>query len=138
MENNLLHGAPLYYPSAKEWMWNYCIYLGPFTDSEGHNYDLGIHIREDKEPGSVLHASNASVYGNEPGNYLSGTLKEYGEWINEIHVEVVRRAKLLNLMSESKQPVIKQEMSGIMKNFAEDAIAEMSEDYYDDDEYPGL
>lgn len=134
MENNLLHGAPLYYPSAKTWMWNYCIYLGPFTDSRGKNYDLGIYINHD----SFIEYSNASVYGNEPGNYLSGELKEYGEWINEIHVEVVRRAKLLNLMSESKQPVIKQEMSGIMKNFAEDAIAEMSEDYYDDDEYPGL
>lgn len=134
MENNLLHGAPLYYPSAKTWMWNYCIYLGPFTDSRGKNYDLGIYINHH----SVFEYSNASVYGNEPGNYLSGELKEYGEWINEIHVEVVRRAKLLNLMSESKQPVIKQEMSGIMKNFAEDAIAEMSEDYYDDDEYPGL
>jgi hypothetical protein len=100
MENNLLHGAPLYYPSAKEWMWTYCIYLGPYTDSKGNNYDLGIYINHD----SFLEYSNATVYGNEPGNYLSGTLKEYGEWMNEIHIEVVRRAKLLNLMPTVVNP----------------------------------
>lgn len=133
MKNNLLHGAPLYYPSAKEWMWNYCIYLGPFTDVEGHNWDLGIHIREDKEPGSTLHASNASVYGDEPGNYMSGPLSMFTD---DIALEVVRRARLLNLLPEDKQPVKKQETSGIMKHFVEDAIAEMCD--YDEDNYPGL
>lgn len=28
----------LFYPSAVEWMWSYCTYLGPFTDSKGCNY----------------------------------------------------------------------------------------------------
>ena len=32
----------LYYPQAIDWMWNYCIYLGPWTDSDGTKYDMGI------------------------------------------------------------------------------------------------
>jgi hypothetical protein len=63
---NLLTNAPLFYPSAKEWMWDYCIYLGPFTDSKGNNYDLGIYLGLDSYPSAAI------VYGNEPGNYLSG------------------------------------------------------------------
>lgn len=92
--NDLLNGAPLYYPSAKEWMWNYCIYLGPFTDSEGHNYDLGIYLQLD----SVFECSNATVYGNEPGDYLSGILYPMIDFDNEITQEVIRRAKQLNLI----------------------------------------
>jgi hypothetical protein len=97
MESNLLHDAPLYYPSAKEWMWNYCIYLGPFTDSKGNNYDLGIYINHD----SFLEYSNATVYGDEPGNYLSGLLYPMIDFNNEVSIEVIRRARLLNLMPES-------------------------------------
>jgi hypothetical protein len=85
--NNLLVNAPLYYPSGREWMWNYCIYLGPFTDSEGHNYDLGIYLGDE--------ASAAIVYGDTPGDYLSG-----GN-INrdmECYEEMWRRAKQLNLI----------------------------------------
>ena len=37
----------LYYPSARDWMWNYCIYLGPYTDSKGANYDLGFNYCPD-------------------------------------------------------------------------------------------
>ena len=91
---NLLHGAPLYYPSAKEWMWNYCIYLGPFTDNRGNNYDLGIYINHD----SFLEYSNATVYGDESGNYLSGSLYPRLDFSNEVSNEVVRRAKELNLI----------------------------------------
>jgi hypothetical protein len=86
--NNLLSNAPLYYPSAKEWMWNYCIYLGPFTDSEGDNYDLGIFLNDDVK-------SAAIVYGNKPGNYLSG------DNINrqmECYQEMWRRARELKLI----------------------------------------
>ena len=88
--NNLLNGAPLYYPSAKEWMWEYCIYLGPFTDSKDKNYDLGMHIDND----SVF-----EIYGNEPGEYMSGPLDrpEYVS-MSETKQEVVRRAKELNLI----------------------------------------
>jgi hypothetical protein len=92
--NNLLNAAPLYYPSAKEWMWNYCIYLGPFTDSRGNNYDLGIYINHN----SFLEYSNATVYGDEPGNYLSGLLYPTLDFNNEVTNEVVRRAKELKLI----------------------------------------
>jgi hypothetical protein len=92
--SNLLNGAPLYYPSAKEWMWNYCIYLGPFTDSEGKNYDLGIYINHD----SFIEYSNATVYGDESGNYLSGVLYPRVDFDNEITQEVIRRAKELKLI----------------------------------------
>ena len=90
--NNLLNGAPLYYPSAKEWIWNYCIYLGSFTDSEEHNYDLGIYIDDDGE------ISNATVWGNEPGDYSSGGIYPRIDFDNEIVQEVIRRAKQLNLI----------------------------------------
>ena len=100
MKNNLLHGAPLYYPSAKEWMWNYCIYLGPYTCNKlGRNYDLGIYIYGD----SFIEHSNATVYGNEPGEYMSGSL-DYPDHLNEISREVVRRAKLLNLLPTVVNP----------------------------------
>ena len=92
--NNLLNGAPLYYPSAKEWMWNYCIYLGPFTDSRGENYDLGIYLN----PDSVFECSNATVWGNEPGDYSSGIIYPMIDFDNEVTREVIRRAKQLNLI----------------------------------------
>lgn len=87
--NNLLTGAKLFYPSAKEWMWNYCIYLGPFTDSKGDNYDLGIYLYENGSKSAAI------VYGDTPGNYLSG------DNINrelECYQEMWRRARELNLI----------------------------------------
>lgn len=89
--NDLLNSAPLYYPSAREWMWNYCIYLGPYTDSDGDNYDLGIYIDEKEY-------CNASVWGNEPGDYSSGMIYPRIDFDNEISQEVLRRAKELNLI----------------------------------------
>ena len=87
--NNLLNDAPLYYPSAKEWMWNYCIYLGPFTDSKGENWDLGIYLDCPEQKSAAI------VYGNESGNYLSG------DNINssmECYQEMWRRARELKLI----------------------------------------
>ena len=93
--NNLLSGAPLYYPSAKEWMWNYCIYLGPFTDNRGRYYDLGIYIDND----SIFEISDATVYGNETGQYMSGPLDRPDFLsMSESKQEVVRRAKELKLI----------------------------------------
>ena len=79
----------LHYASAVNWMWNYCIYLGPFTDSEGNNFDLGIH--DD---------SAAIVYGNNPGDYISGELNLFGKpgsHSYEAYEETRKRAKSLNL-----------------------------------------
>jgi len=88
----ILANAKLYYPSAREWMWDYCVYLGPYTDGDNRNYDLGIHI---DTHGDV---SAAIVDGNEPGDYYSGNLSgEYGIY-KEIYQETVRRAKELQLM----------------------------------------
>jgi hypothetical protein len=94
--DSLLTGANLFYPSAKDWMWNYCIYLGPFTDSEGNNYDLGIHLGR-------LGASAAIVYGDEPGEYISGGLKHFGRdggVSGEYYEEVRKRAKALNIYED--------------------------------------
>jgi hypothetical protein len=99
--NQLLVGAPLFYPSAREWMWNYCIYLGPFTDERGHNYDLGIFISN--EVTGLESFSAAIVYGNTPGNYLSGSMKTF--YYNDknpfsYYTEVYNRMKLLGLYKE--------------------------------------
>lgn len=61
--------SDLHYPSAIEWMWDYCLFLGKFTDGEGNNYDLGVHYAGFKD---FAKFSLAIVCGNEPGNYSSG------------------------------------------------------------------
>ena len=63
--------SDLHYPSAKEWMWDYCLFLGKFTDSKGRNYDLGIHFNgEDRDLDYIY--SDATVYEDNPGSYSSG------------------------------------------------------------------
>ena len=96
MENNmnkLLTGAPLYHPGAREWMWYYCIYLGPFTTSRGKNLDLGIYIND--IDGSI---SNATIDGDHPGDYYSGDIYPRLAFDNEVTQEVIRRAKELKLI----------------------------------------
>lgn len=98
---DLLVGAPLFYPSAREWMWNYCIYLGPFTDEEGYNYDLGVFMSP--EVTGLESFSAAIVYGNAPGNYLSGNMKTFYQNYREppsYYSEVYKRMKLLGLYKE--------------------------------------
>ena len=98
MANGLLYNAPLFYPSAREWMWDYCIYLGPYTDSKGTNFDLGIHI--DIWENGTKHYSAAIVDGDNPGDYFSGELDERCILRRECYVETVRRAKELGLISK--------------------------------------
>ncbi len=92
----LLINAPLFYPSARKWMWDYCIYLGPFTDSEGKNFDLGIFMGD-----SPNRVSAAIVYGDTAGNYYSGDLKSFGTdetWVHsEVYIETRKRATALGL-----------------------------------------
>lgn len=92
----LLSNAPLYYPSAREWMWEYCMYLGPFTDSKDINFDLGVFIQ--KWDNSSVKYSSAIVYGDTPGDYISGEFRIFGgEGAREEVVETIRRCKELNL-----------------------------------------
>lgn len=92
-KNNTLH---LFYPSATEWMWDYCIYLGSFIDSRGTKFDLGIYIDERDESADRILA--AIVYGDEPGNYYSGELNRFGldgHPMDEKYEETRRRAENL-------------------------------------------
>lgn len=91
--NNLLYGVNLFYPGAKEWMWSYCICLGPFTDSTGKNFDLGLYLSNDSESPCA-----AIVYGNNEGNYLSGSFDNMSSESRENYIEAYRRAKELNLI----------------------------------------
>jgi hypothetical protein len=91
--SNILANVELYYPSAREWMWDYCIYLGPFTSSTGDNYDLGAFNTGDGD------YTNATVYGDTPGNYISGGLEMFNpEKDNELYNEVEKRLKALGLL----------------------------------------
>jgi hypothetical protein len=76
-------------------MWTYCTFLGKYTASNGENYDLGIYEHPRFE--GKYKYSNATVYGNEPEDYLSGLLiysLDNPDWIgNELAKEVVKRAK---------------------------------------------
>jgi len=95
--NDILYSAPLYYPSAREWMWNYCMYLGPYTDSKGNNFDLGVYFRDGKVN------SFAVVHGNNPGDYFSWDFRDFGDfnrgsYKRECYIEVARRVKELNLI----------------------------------------
>lgn len=91
--NFLLKNVKLNYPQAKSWMWNYCIYLGGFVASDGSKYDLGIHINEN---GSI---SAAIVYGDNPGDYISGDLNIIDTGYYEIFEATRTRATILGFYS---------------------------------------
>ena len=86
----MLDNAPLHFPEARDWMWNYCIYLVPYSE-KGINYDLGIFINSSNK------ASYAIVYGDHPGDYMSGNADVVIP-SREIHAETIKRAKALNLL----------------------------------------
>lgn len=71
-----------YYPDAINWMWNYCIPLGKF-EVKDTKYDLGVYINPSGE------VSHAIVYGNEPGEYLSGEIDYFIE--GDLCEENIRR-----------------------------------------------
>lgn len=76
-------------------MWDYCIYLGPFTSKSGENYDLGAWCR-DKDSKEF---SGAVVYGDTPGDYMSGELSMFNRnKDHEIYNEVEKRLRALNLI----------------------------------------
>ncbi len=90
---NLLSGVELNYPSAKEWMWSYCVYLGPFVSDEGKAYDLGIYLGSKLGEGPCA----AIVYGHTPGDYISGPLVKR-DFQPDYYAETIKRARVLNLI----------------------------------------
>lgn len=87
-----------FYPEANEWMWDYCTFLGKFTDSKGENFDLGILLDRDDNKFILGDWSAAIVYGNTPGNYISGGNYDTEREPREFMKEMIRRAKILNLI----------------------------------------
>lgn len=96
-----LDSSKLNYPSAMDWMWDYCIYLGGWEDENGNKYDLGIHIEE--LDSDYYNFSAAVVAGNEPGRYFSGDLDiDQGRELRPIYIETRKRAIDLNLISNNR------------------------------------
>ena len=85
-----------HYPEANELMWNYCIFLGKFTDRKGKNYDLGIHDECTIE-GKHMYYSAAIVDGPNPGDYFSGGLDrrdaDSKDVYDEKYTETIKRAR---------------------------------------------
>lgn len=91
----------LTYPDADNWMWDYCIYLGPYQNPEtGLVYDLGVYQHPDGK------LSMAIVFGNRPGDYLSGELSIYFNdddgsqrvpYIRPEVIETINRANAIGL-----------------------------------------
>jgi hypothetical protein len=100
MYNFIINPDDKFYPNADNWMWDYCTFLGKFTDSKGNNYDLGIYIETWVHNGKeVQDVSDATVYDNEDGSYTSGSIIRHMEGEDrEWKLEVIRRAKAMNLI----------------------------------------
>jgi len=93
----LLHNVKLNYPSAREWMWDYCVYLGSYEytdDITGKEYlfDLGVYVHPSHG------VSAAIVYGNEAGDYKSGELTEHARAHLPEYAETYKRAQALGLV----------------------------------------
>jgi hypothetical protein len=93
-----------FYPLADEWMWNYCTFLGKWTDPEtGDNWDLGIFIPKGDSPFRDTPCC-ASVYSNVLGSYNSAEV--YREPHRKPHPmveEVYKRARKLNLIPPTEK-----------------------------------
>lgn len=95
--NFVINPDDKFYPQANVWMWDYCTFLGKFTDSKGNNYDLGIYT-DDILKGN-LRLSDATVLSDEPGDYLSGEISQRhkNETTYENKLEIYRRLDILNI-----------------------------------------
>jgi len=107
----LIDPSDKFFPEANGWMWSYCTFLGKYVDSDGKQWDLGILLKKNEDDWmSDGNWCAACVYGNEDGNYISGSSKMYERNIlNHIAQdkhndqydfikEMIRRAKLLNII----------------------------------------
>ena len=93
---DILKNAPLYWPAARTWMWNYCIYLGPY-EHNGKKYDLGVYLDGTNNP------SAACVFGNEAGDYNSGDLPAFSKGDNAMYKETYKRAVICGLIKKEEQ-----------------------------------
>jgi len=102
--NITIEQMDFFYPEAKDWMWNYCLPLGKFTDSRGRNYDLGVYINDDDVP-TNMRISAAIVSSNEAGDYYSGSVIERGNVkynINETDVVAQYEEKFIETLKRCK------------------------------------
>ena len=102
--NITIEQMDFFYPEAKDWMWNYCLPLGKFTDSRGRNYDLGVYINDDDVP-TNMRISAAIVFSNEAGDYYSGSVIERGNVkynINETDVVAQYEEKFIETLKRCK------------------------------------
>jgi hypothetical protein len=99
--NHTMTAADKFYPIANQWMWDYCFFLGKFTDSKGKNHDLGIYINTEEEE-DIDKYSLAVVHSNEAGDYNSGRLAPHNnpEFNTEFGIETYRRARILGIVPE--------------------------------------
>lgn len=97
MTDFIIDFSKKHFPSADEWMWDYCTFLGQFTDSSGDNYDLGI-VLGSSDRIIIGEFSLAVVYGNDPGNYISGGNFKSTDH-REFVIETLKRARKLNLIN---------------------------------------
>jgi len=74
----------LYFSDNEIWKSKNCIQLGQF-ELNGLHYDMGVYI----DPIHTNYVSHAIVYGNEPGDYLSGYLSLHVN--NEVCKENIQR-----------------------------------------------
>ena len=99
--NHTISKLNFFYPGAKDWMWNYCIPMGKFTDSYGNNYDLGFYISDYNT------ISAAIVYGDTPGHYISGDLRFNNPDEFEHYIELKKRIRVcfpeLNAFMNTKE-----------------------------------
>ena len=90
--SDTLAGVELHWGGGREWMWNYCVYLGGYTRVDGAVFDLGVYL------GGARGATFAIVYGPEDGEYISGPCNSYYAGEEEVRKETVKRARVLGLI----------------------------------------
>jgi hypothetical protein len=97
----MLDDSLFYYPDGRLSTWTYCLPLGKYTHPvTKKKYDLGVYVAGDN-----VEVSAAIVYGNEPGEYLSGDLYTFSSGNSDEHspyLETLRRYHIFKEMVDIK------------------------------------
>lgn len=84
----------LRYPESREWMFDYCTYLGSFyMKDEKKVLDFGIFVETDYMDKTKPRIIEATVYGNDAGSYYSGDVDLFTNYTQ-------RQLKLVELIEE--------------------------------------